>query len=51
MCRADVAPEAAPLLVQVLLECAAELARQEGLPLERVKIGPVDFGPPPGELP
>lgn len=44
MCRADVQPQAAPLLAEILREIAAKLCEQTGEDPAGVTIGPVDFG-------
>lgn len=44
MCRADVTPGAAPLLVEIMLRLRDILAEQYGQDPETVLIGPVDFG-------
>lgn len=44
MCRADIAPDARPLLGQILGDMAQRLADQAGVPAGDVVIGPVDFG-------
>jgi hypothetical protein len=44
MCRADVAPNAAPLLVEIMLRIRGILAAEYGEDPETVLIGPVDFG-------
>ena len=44
MCRADIAPDARPLLGQILGDMAQRLADRAGVPADQVVIGPVDFG-------
>jgi hypothetical protein len=44
MCRADIAPAARPVLSRILADMAQQLADEAGVPADRVRIGPVDFG-------
>ena len=44
MCRADIAPDARPLLGRILGDMAQRLADELDVPASEVVIGPVDFG-------
>lgn len=51
MCRADIAPNAATRVAQLLGAMATALAERDGIPASDVRIGPVDFGTEPEHQP
>lgn len=51
MCRTDVHPDAQAPLAALLTDMAHAIAEAEGIDLDDIHIGPVDFGPEPTEGP